>query len=136
MTRRQLQQICKPELIEIIVQHQQIIHQQQALIEGVHAHLNRLEAQINRLEGATDRLSSSVALAMDQLTGLHQSDSCEKNHSWALTTLAQLVIIPDSKGLKGLVPLVYRLLPLTRRYLLCPSSVGDAGRTCRVSSST
>jgi transposase len=61
MTREQLQQLSKDELIDIILRQQEIIELQQAPIEQLEARVSELEAQIERLTGPPkDHTNSSV----------------------------------------------------------------------------
>ena len=61
MTREQLQQLSKDELIDIILRQQDIIELQQARIEQLEARGAQLEAQIERLtEPPKDHTNSSV----------------------------------------------------------------------------
>jgi hypothetical protein len=61
MTREQLRQLSKDELIDIILRQQEIIELQQARIEQLEARVAQLEAQIERLTGPPkDHTNSSV----------------------------------------------------------------------------
>lgn len=61
MTREQLEQLSKAELIEIILRQQEIIELQKARIEQLEARVSELEAQIERLSGPPkDHTNSSV----------------------------------------------------------------------------
>jgi len=61
MTRKQLQQLSKSQLIDIILQQQATIHQQQALIEQLQARVAELEEQIKQLtQPPKDCSNSSV----------------------------------------------------------------------------
>lgn len=61
MTREQLEQLSKDELIDIILRQQEIIELQQARIERLETRVAQLEARVERLTGPPkDHTNSSV----------------------------------------------------------------------------
>jgi len=61
MTREQLEQLSKDELIDIILRQQEIIELQQARIEQLETRVAQLEARVERLTGPPkDHTNSSV----------------------------------------------------------------------------